>query len=116
MSFLDEMLSKPVDIYRRSEPAQEAIIPAKVLELAEAKENAPRAATAQPLTDAEVMKTLEMAVTLEAEADSGGYKFARYELRRLLTAANKAEHSGNKTGFDAVIRELKALIKRPEPP
>jgi len=110
MSFLDKMLAEPKQIYRRSELAQEPEIPEKVSELAEAKENAPRAATEQPLTDAEMLKTLEKAVILEAEADAGGFKFARAELRRLLTAANDAEHSGDKQAFDMAVKELGALM------
>ncbi len=110
MSFLDKMLAEPKQIYRRLELAQGPEIPEKVSELAEAKENAPRAATEQPLTDAEMIKTLEKAVMLEAEADAGGFKYARTELRRLLTAANDAEHSGNTKAFNVAVQELRALM------
>ncbi len=58
----------------------------------------------------ETKRLLEMAVMLEAEADAGGFKFARAELRRLLTAANDAEHSGDKQAFDMAVKELGALM------
>ncbi len=111
MSFLDDMLAKPVEIYKRSEPQG-------VIEKHEGNTMPVQANTnaAEPspekLPEAdEITSLLEIAVILEDVAGRSGYKFARHELRRLLTAANDAEHEGNKELFIQAVSELRRLMR-----
>jgi hypothetical protein len=110
MSFLDEMLSKPVDIYRRSEPAQEAETPEKVLEPTKPREGTPQAAT-ERLTDNAITRILERAVNLEFEFQkTGKNQELRATVQKFISKANKTEHSGDAMSFNRAVSELKAFI------
>ncbi|MDD2998232.1 MAG: hypothetical protein PHV05_04165 [Candidatus Riflebacteria bacterium] len=51
---------------------------------------------------------LEWAVQAEDEAGKLGYKFAKFELQRLISAANEYE-DGEKAKFLEIVAELRAL-------
>lgn len=78
---------------------------------AQGNANAAEPATEKLLEADDITSLLEIAVILEDVASRSGYKFARNELRRLLTAANDAENEGNRELFIQAVSELKRLMR-----